>query len=117
MDEFEQELLQALKRQPAPIGLKGRIMAARSRHEEKKMRRFLLPWGFASALAAVLLLALVLIGVNHGAARREAERQREGEEARRQVLVALRITNHALDRMNAQLSVQNHSQPRRRQSF
>jgi predicted type IV restriction endonuclease len=51
---------------------------------------------------------VVLAGVVGGAfAWHNVEERRKGEAAREQVLTALRIANHALYRMNAQLSAQD----------
>ena len=52
-------------------------------------------------LAASLVLAGVLAG---GYVWRQNDDRRKGEEARRQVLTALRITNHALNEMNERLA-------------
>ena len=52
-----------------------------------------------------------LVGAGGAARRRSAWRHadevRKGEEARQQVLTALRITSHALNQMNAQLAAHN----------
>jgi hypothetical protein len=95
MDELEQELRQAFARQPAPPGLKRRIMQRRRALES---RSHAVLW---QRLAAVLVLTAVLGG---GVAWHQREQQRKGEAARQQVLTALRITNHALDHMNQQLA-------------
>jgi hypothetical protein len=55
-------------------------------------------------LAASFVVAALLGG---GLAWRHAEEQRKGEEARRQVLTALRITNRALNQMNARLAARD----------
>jgi hypothetical protein len=95
MDEFEQELLQAFERRPAPPSLKRRLMENR-RARQPQSHAFL--W---QRIAAVLVLSAMLGG---GFAWRQAEQQRKGEAARQQVLTALRITNHALNHMNQQLA-------------
>ena len=111
MDEFEQELRQALERRPAPPTLKRRVLAMRHQQELKAQRRMVWRWGFASAFATVALLiaVVVAVGANRERERRLAEERRQGEAARQQVLVALRITNHALQRMNTQLAEHNRS--------
>jgi hypothetical protein len=96
MDEFEQELRQAFERQPAPLGLKRSIMASRRRSSAPRGHTVL--W---QRLAATLALAAVLGGA---AVWHQREEQRKGEAAYRQVMTALRITNHALDHMNKQLA-------------
>lgn len=103
MDDFEKELQQALQRRPAPPSLKRRIMERRGlvtierRHSQ---------WIIWQRVAAGLLVAAMLGGAMQWKLRREEER-RQGEEARRQVLIALRITGRALNEMNAQLN-RNH---------
>ena len=106
MDEFEQELRQALERRPAPPGLKRRLM---EHHSARQARR---PW-FAvphSALwmkvAATLVIAALLGGGVEWRVK-QVEEQRKGEEARQQVLTALRITGHALNEVQARLAAHN----------
>ena len=103
MEEFEQELRQALERRAAPLSLKRRIMARRSAQRPRGVAAI---W---QRLAAALVLAAVLGGAAEWEARVREERRR-GEEARQQVLTALRITGHALDRMNRQLAAHNRVQ-------
>lgn len=95
MDDFERELRQAFERRPAPSSLKRRLME--NRRAQKPQSHAVL-W---QRLAAVLVLIAVLSGV---AAWHQREEQRKGEAACRQVMTALRITNHALDHMNKQLA-------------
>jgi|SRR5689334_20294865 uncharacterized membrane protein len=103
MDDFEKELRQALERRPAPPSLKRRIMERRGLLTIER-RRF--TWMVWQRVAAVLVLAVVLGGTLEWRFRRVQER-RQGEEARRQLMIALRITGHALNEMNAQLN-RNH---------
>jgi hypothetical protein len=96
--EFEQQLRQALERRPAPPGLKRKVMAERGRLRTERLRSRTVIW---QRLAASVALAAVVGG---GAAWREREQERKGEEARRQVMIALRITGHALNQMKTQLA-------------
>lgn len=96
MEEFERELRHSLERRPAPPSLKRRLMEGRRRQQ----RRNPVMW---QRLAASLALAAVLGGAA-GYGWRERQERRRGEAAREQVLTALRITGHALNRMNAQLA-------------
>jgi hypothetical protein len=101
MDEFERELRQAFERRPAPPSLKRRLMEQRSRTRTLRLHRRVVWW---ERLAASVVLAGVLGGV---LAWRHADEVRKGEAAREQVLTALRITNHALNEMNARLAARN----------
>jgi hypothetical protein len=101
MDEFEQELRQAMERRPAPQSLKRKIMTRRA----VRAPRGNAPWWQRIAAAAVLA-ALAGGGLEW----RHAEERRKGEAARRQVLTALRITGRALNEMNARLATRTHGQ-------
>ena len=59
--------------------------------------------------AVLLIVAGLAIYGSYDYQRRQAEEQRQGEAARQQVLMALRITNHALDHMNRQLAAHHHA--------
>ncbi len=98
MDDFESELRDAFERRPAPPALKRRVM------EQRQWRR---PQSHAfgwQRIAASLAMAAVLGGA---IAWHRADERRKGEEARQQVLTALRITNHALNEMNVRLVSHN----------
>ncbi len=97
MDGFEQELRQAIERRPAPPNLKRRVMQQRNTRRTQKLHLRAAMW---QRLAASVLLACVIGG---GYTWRQMEERRKGEEARRQVFAALRITGHALNQMNARL--------------
>ena len=103
VDEFEQELRQALERRPAPPSLKGKIMA---RRRLGRLGRHKVLW---QRLAASLLLAALLGGGLEWERHLREERQK-GEAAREQVMTALRITGHALDKMNEQLAAHDRAQ-------
>jgi hypothetical protein len=98
MDEFERELTQALERRPAPPSLKRKVVERRTRQHTERINRRAVMW---QRLAACLVLGGALGG---GLAWRNKEEQRKGEEARRQVMTALRITGHALDEVQNQLA-------------
>ena len=100
MDQFEEELKQALERRPAPPSMKRKLMQRRMVQRSQTRRHRTHLW---MQMAAGLLLAAVLGGGAEWQMRRMEER-RQGEEARRQVLTALRITNHALDKVKEQLA-------------
>jgi hypothetical protein len=102
MDEFEQELRQAMERRPAPPSLKRKIMARRA---ASAPRGSVLWW--QRIAAAALLAALAGGGLEW---RQAVVERRKGEAARQQVLTALRITNHALNEMNARLASRSRGQ-------
>lgn len=96
MDDFERELRAAMSRQAAPPGLKQAVMARRRQARAEQHRRMV----WFERLAASLVLAGVVGGAVFW---RNAEEKRKGEEAKRQVFSALRITNRALQEMKVQL--------------
>ena len=103
---FEQELRHVMQRKEAPIGLKQRVLAqTRERRRAGRGRMWVL-----QRIAASAVLAAVVGGfaVYHEAelheSERRAEEQRKGEEARQQVLTALRITNKTLSRVGDRLA-------------
>jgi hypothetical protein len=98
MEEFEQQLRQAFVRQPAPPGLKQRLMEERNRQRVVRLRHREAVW---HRLAAGMVLAVALGG---GLLWRQHEERRKGEEAREQVLTALRITSQALDTVQMRLA-------------
>ena len=101
IDEFERELKQAMERRPAPPSLKRRIMQKRSTQHTERVQSHTIWW---QRLAASVLLVGVIAG---GYSWRQVEDRRKGEEAKQQVLTALRITNRALNDMNRRLAARN----------
>ncbi len=102
-DEFELELKQALERRPAPPSLKRRLLAQRAAQPRPRaVHNSFVLW--QRLAASVVLVAAFGGGL---AWRQHEEERRKGEEARQQVLTALRITSHALDHVQAQLAARN----------
>lgn len=98
IDELERELRPALERIPDPPGLKRKLMERREALHAQRQRRHVRWWqrlAVATTLAAVLVCAMVW---------HSAQQRRKGEQVRREVMAALRITNHALQQMQAQLA-------------
>ena len=100
IDEFEKELQQVLQRRPAPPSLKAKILQRRGLKSIERRHSLSLMW---QRLAAGLVLAGILGGAMTWRLQK-AEERRKGEEARRQVMIALRITGHALKEMNTRLT-------------
>ncbi len=104
VDEFERELSRNLERQPAPASLKRKVMEGRQNRAQLHLtrtaarQRSRMIW--FERIAASLVLAGVAGSVVAG---HYAIERRKGEEAKRQVFTALRITNHAFEVMNEQL--------------
>jgi hypothetical protein len=100
MDDFELELSEAMHRRPAPPSLKRRILERRWQRRAQQRSRMV----WFERIAASLVLGAVAGGALMG---HYANERRKGEEAKQQVFTALRITNHALDQVNAQLEEHN----------
>lgn len=90
-DDFERELRERLQPRAAPQGFADRVMArVPGRPARWNWPRFSAPaWRWA--IAAVLVVGVVIGGLE-----RERQQRMEGERARDQVLLALRITGSTL---------------------
>jgi hypothetical protein len=101
LDDLERELQQSMVRLPAPPGLKRKIMARKQARDAERTHRRVIFW---QRLAA----SVVLCGAVSGALTwHNVQERRKGEQARQQVMIALRIAGRALDQMNAQLAEHN----------
>lgn len=97
-DQFEQELKQAFERRPAPPRLKRHVLEeARRRREASRHVRML----WIQRIAAGVVLAGALSGL---VTWRQTVQRRKGEQARDQVMTALRITGKALNEMKTKLA-------------
>lgn len=111
-DDFEQELRQALERRPAPPSLKRRLLAQRAaRSRPQAVRSSFVLW--QRLAASVVLVAALGGGLTWSHHEQEL---RKGQEARQQVLTALRITSHALDHVQAQLAAHDRESENSRNS-
>jgi hypothetical protein len=99
MDNFERELARALERGPAPPGFSARVLARIS--SERSISRKRPTWRLAFATS--LVLAIFAGGLQHD----RVERQREtaqGEAARQQVMLALRIAGSKMQLAQHEIS-------------
>lgn len=93
-NEVEQALREALRREPAPEGLAERILQRAGRQAPSPLRNPIAPWWRLPALRwAVAAVAIACAG---GAILEHRQQQLRGEQARQQVLLALRITGSRL---------------------
>jgi len=97
MDSFEEHLKRAMERKQPSAGFTERVLDRARQSEPVRPRRgFILPYWFAPALAALLVLAATL------GYERYRER-REGERATRQLVVALRLTGAKLHQVRSRV--------------
>ena len=103
-DNFENELRDSLKREPAPASLKRKVMEARQNRAKLHLTRPSARQRNRMIWFERIAASLVLAGVAGGAVvGHYAIERHKGEEAKQQVFTALRVTNHALQVMNEQL--------------
>jgi len=98
--EFERKLRMAMQHREAPLGMKQRALARARERRQTQRGHF---W-MVQRIAASIVLAAAVGGF--AAYRYNEERiaeQKRGEEAREQVMTALRITSRTLGRVNERL--------------
>ena len=94
LEELEHELREGLAARPAPDAFAERVFArVASKEARREVRPAMFPH-WRSALAAVLIAAVLIAA---GLWQRQRQRRIAGEHARAQVFLALRITSSALD--------------------
>jgi hypothetical protein len=113
-DKLERELKKALRRVEPPAGFAERVLARAGQEEKKKAQpRSWFRWfetsGLRWAAACALCAALAASGIFY----QHEQRERQGEEARDQLMLALRITSSKLQ--IASESVQQMSAPDQRE--
>ena len=89
MNRFEDDLKRALRREQAPAGFAGRVLARQAAPAPKARLWFSLRWAAAAALAVALMTVF-----QYGVQQRQRDR---GELAKAQMLIALRITADKLE--------------------
>ena len=102
--EFERRLRNAMQRHEAPLGLKARVLA-QSRARMRENRRAQQGGWMLQRIAASAVLAAIFggIAVYREMEVRSIERQK-GEQAREQVMLALRITTRTLNRIGERMN-------------
>lgn len=112
-DKLEQELKKALRRTDPPAGFAERVLARAAKEEEAKRarekRRF--QW-FGMSLRWAVTCGLCLIVAASGMIYQH-ERNKEGEQAKAQLMLALRITSSKLQIASQGIRQINLPEPRR----
>jgi hypothetical protein len=92
MDWFEEELKQALERKQPSVDFEARVLAAAGR---RSVLRFPVPGmpRWLAAAAAVLVITGASVGYRH----------HQGQAAKEQVMLAMRITGSKLNRIQVQM--------------
>lgn len=99
-DKLEQELKKALRRADPPAGFAERVLARAAKEESKRARgRRRFQWFGISGLRLALTCALCLIVAASGLMYHH-ERHQQGERAKEQLMLALRITSSKLELAN-----------------
>jgi hypothetical protein len=107
-EKLEQELKKALRRIDPPSGFAERVLArAENEGKQKGRPRVWLDWfrlggGLRLAVAGALCLALASSGIVY-----RHERERRGEQAKEQLMLALRITSSKLQIATASMQQMN----------
>ena len=100
MEDFEQQLRNALARKDAPEWFEAKVMAGIARDRGMQARRPVLRWRWASALLATVL---VIGGVTWQHERAVHERA-AGEAAKARLQLALKITRAKLQKIEQRLN-------------
>jgi anti-sigma-K factor RskA len=93
-EDLERELHESLTARSAPLGFTTRVMARIDARKKSAAARVPL-WRWVTAVAALAATCLAL--VVGGRYERQRQEQIEGEHAREQVILALRITHSTLE--------------------
>ena len=91
--EFERQLRETLQRREPPRDLTGSVMAGIGRHSQvmaPARRRAWREWRWVSVAVGVAAMLIASVGVRH------LEEVRKGEQAKRQLMLALNVTRQKL---------------------
>jgi hypothetical protein len=97
MNRLEEELKKALERVEPPAGFRERVLAraATEKSQKRARARFWFKWLGASGLRWATACALCVVLATSGILYHR-EQQRKGQEAKEQLMMALRITSSKL---------------------
>ena len=104
MDQFEDDLKQALKRVDPPAGFEQRVLARLSRRTPPRQLRRFTVWAVAAGFALASFGGVALY--------RYQQQQRRAVEASDQLLLALRVTGQKLDAVRNRINHTTESEPR-----
>lgn len=93
-DDLERDLRESLAARPAPENFAEKVLARVTNQEARRESHPVLFLHWRSALAAVLVAAVLIIA---GLWQRQRQQRMAGERARAEVMLALRITGNTLD--------------------
>ncbi|MBA3973878.1 MAG: hypothetical protein C0504_06625 [Candidatus Solibacter sp.] len=93
MDRFEQELKDALKREPAPEWFADAVMARVSAERQRKQKPVWSGWARMRWVAASVVVVAVVGGVRFEQQRQERFR---GEQAKQELMAAFQVTGMKL---------------------
>ena len=93
MDQFEQELTDSLRREPAPDWLADAVMARVNAEKQRQRKPEWFGWARLRWLAASMVLVAVVGGVRFEQQRQE---QIRGEEAKQELMAAFQVTGTKL---------------------
>lgn len=99
-EQLERELRESLATRSAPLGFTRRVLARAEAREKSTAARWTL-WRRIFAAAVVVATCLALVIGNHY--ERVRQWQIEGEDARDQVILALRITHSTLEEVRVKV--------------
>jgi hypothetical protein len=93
---MDEELRRALRRVEPPEGFADRVLQSASRSQRAQPASPKPAWWFTTQAKAGAIAATVAFAIAGGAWYRAEERRKEGEEAKRQVLLSLNIAGSKL---------------------
>ncbi len=113
MNRLEEELKSALRREEPPEGFSDRVLARVAGHERQRQRSR--RW-FAMPVLRWAAAAVIIIAAGGGFEyHKQVQERREGERAKQQVMLALRITSEKLQQVQWKVRQLNRDREAREQ--